>query len=474
MIRNKQSFFSFVLVFFSLSQVFSTPVKISGKAAEYANNSIKFNTLHDFVSEEKTELGIIRFDSNGNFSLNVEINETRLCFADFDGYHGMIYLEPGKTYELMFPPKRTLSASQKRNPFAKPEPVWFGLINPSKSDLNLQIQQFEQAYSVLENKYFNQIFINQSRVLVDTVKLELDQEFPKSNSTYFEWHKQFRKGNLEFAQHQGKSADFMNTYFSTAKPVYHLAAYVTLFNQVFLNYFNVLCIGPQGSEIKQLINNSKLQQLDSYFQTRLKFNQELSHLVLLKSIKDAYYSNQFSKASILKMLDQVKTQGWSTYEQQIARLISSKLTYLASGTFPPEINLKNLNGQKVKLSDFANSYIYLHFTDPQNPVCQQHLDALKTIASHYKEKLTIINVVQDQKTFSNTKNWAGIFTTSSSDQDESFQVKTYPTSFLIGKDGKLLLSPAQNPIDGFDRIFGQIVKSDYFKELQQRNQQNIK
>lgn len=455
-------------------QMQAAPVKISGEAPEYAKNTFTFNTLHDFISEEKINLGTISFDANGTFNLSVDISETTLCFADFDGYHGMIYLEPGKSYQLLFPPKRTLTASQKRNPFAKSEPVWFGLINPDKNDINLKIQQFEQAYLIQENKYFDQIFVSQSKSLVDTISVILDKEFPKTNSDFFELHKLFRKGNLEFALHQGKSAAFMKTYFSTVKPAYRLAAYSTLFNQVFLNYFNVLTISSHGTGIKQMIDNSNLKQLDDYFRTQLHFNPELAHLVLLKSMKDAYYSNQYSKTSILKLLDLVKNSGWSTFEIQTAKMIRSNLTYLASGTNPPEISLKKTDGQKINLSDYRNTYIYLHFTDPQTPICRQHLDALKTIATHYKEKLTIINVIQNQKTFRNENNWAGIFTVTEINPDELYKVKTFPTSFLIGKDGKLLLSPAPNPIDGLDRQLGQILKSDYFKELQQKNKTNIK
>jgi hypothetical protein len=183
-------------------------------------------------------------------------------------------------------------------------------------------------------------------------------------------------------------------------------------------------------------------------------------------MKDAYYSKQFEKKSILKMLDKVDEAGWSSYEQKTAQLIRSKLTYLASGTPPPSLTLKNLAGQKVNLADYHNSYIYLHFTDPKNTICRQHLDALKTVANHYSGKLVIINVISDPSSFKNENGWPGIFATSVNNLEETYKVKTFPTSFLIGKDGKLLLSPAPNPIDGLDRQLGQIFKSDYFKEMQ--------
>jgi len=453
---------------------FSAQVKISGKTPEYAMNSIELYVLHDFISEEKVKLGTIRFNAEGVFNLDIEITEINLCLADFDGYRGMIYVEPGKSYQIVFPPNRVLTESQKRNPFVKPEPVWFGISTSDKNELNIKIQQFEHEYAKLENKYFNQIFTNQYKSLVDTIKLKLDQEFPKTNSAFFESHKFFRKANLDFALNQGKSAEFMETYFSKIEPLNNLAAYSVIFNQVFMNYFSMLTNASNGSEIKNLINAANLQKLDDYFQKQLHFNKELSHLVLLKSMSDAYYSKQFSKASILKLLGQVISSDWSAFEQKTAQLISSKLTYLTSGTIPPSIILKNLNGQKINFSDYQNSYIYLHFTDPKNSICRQHLDALKAISARYKEKLVIINVIPENKGFKNDSGWAGIFTTTDNNVDAIYKVKTYPNSFLIGKDGKLLLSPAPNPIDGLDRQLGQLFKSDYYKEMQKSNKPDVK
>jgi hypothetical protein len=462
--------FCFCFFLFQAFAANTATVIITGKAPDYAQNSIQLNRLHDFISEENIKLGDIRFNATGEFSLQFELAETSLCFADFDGYHGMIYLEPGKTYELIFPPKRNLTESQKRNPFAKSEPVWFGILKPDRNELNYQIQKFEQAYTINENKYFDQIFVNRSKSLVDTVKNILDKEFTKTSQSLFESHKLYRKANLEYALHLGKSAGFMDAYFSKGDPIYNLAAYSTLFNQVFQDYFIVLTGSANNAEIKSLIQTSALQKLDEYFQKHMHFNKNLSHWVLLKSMKDAYYSKQFSKSSILKMLDQVVNSEWNAYEKETAQLIRSKLVYLSAGTNPPALALKDLKGQNVSFSNYRNSYIYLHFTDPKNTICQQHLNELKTIATHYPDKLIIINVIPKGSTFTNSSNWAGIFTTTVNNLEETYKVKTFPNSFLIGKNGRLLLSPAPNPIDGLDRLLGQIFKSDYFREVQKNNQ----
>lgn len=471
---NKKFLKSFLVVLCLLIAAGSiaAPVKIFGKAPQYAQNTIDLYSLHDFITEEKIKLGTIRFDAQGSFELSTDLGQTTMCYADFDGYQGMIYLEPGKNYELLFPPKRNLTPAQKRNPFLKPEPILFGIKDPADNDLNVLIQNFEMAYSTYENKYFDQIFLNQSGALVDTMKHLLDKEFPKTNNPLFEAHKTFRKANLEFALHQGKSAAFMDAYFKETKPINNLTAYGVLFNQVFVNYFNQLSNSTQHASVAGLINASNLPQLDAYFQDKLHFNKELSHLILLKSMKDAYYSKSFPKTSILKMLDQVKESNWSDYEKKTAQLIREKLTYLSSGTRPPSISLTDQAGHAVRLEDYPNTYIYLHFTDPVNIICKQHLDALKTVADRYKGNLVIINVIPDFKNFKNEKGWAGLFTTSSSNLESTYKVKTFPTSFLIGKDGRLLLSPAPNPIDGLDRQIGQILKNDHIREMQKSNGQN--
>lgn len=475
-IANSKILKSAIFIFCILiaGKAMAMTVKITGKASEYAQNSIELNIFHDYISEENVKLGDMHFNAYGIFELEFDINQISLCFADFDGYHAMIYLEPGKTYQLAFPPKRNLTASQKKNPFVKPELVWFGIKNPAKDDLNILISQFDLAYTKYENQYFNQIFVQQSATLVDTVKQILNKEFPQTNNSFFESHKLFRKANLEFALHQGKSANFTESYFRETKPIYNLAAYSSLFNQVFLNYFSLLENTSHDPEIKNMINTAQLLQLDVYFQKQLHFNKELAHWVLLKSMKDGYYSRNFSKSSILKMLDKVKESGWSSYEQKTAQFIKEKLTYLTSGTKPPAIDLKDLAGHTVRFSDYPNTYIYLHFTDPKNPICRQHLDVLKTISTRYKEKIVIINVIPQQTNFKNESGWAGLFTTTDNDLVATYKVKTFPNSFLIGKDGKLLLSPAPNPIDGLDRQLGQILKSDHFKELKKSNGQNVR
>lgn len=455
-----------LLLLFTNTTSLATNTIIFGKDAKYKNSKIDLNFYNDIISKEPVKLGTFNFSSEGNFKLEINLSEPKYCFADFDGYHGIIYLEPGGKYEIVFPEKRNLTESQKRNPFAKSEQVWFAVLNQSAEELNHNIQKFEQYFAILENKYFDQIFVYQNKSIVDSLKSKLRLEFPETKNAYYEKHKKYRIAALDFALNKGKGIDFQKDYFEANRPVNYNEAYASLFNQVFINYFNILLNTEHSTELRNLINSGSATKLDVFFQEKLKCNKELSRLIILKSLNDAYYNNSFSKNSILKLLQSVKLSDWPEYEKRISEIIINKLTYLSSGTDAPLISLSTIDGKRISLKDFPGKYIYLHFTDQNNPICQQHLDYLKTIEARYKDKIVIINILHKPSGFSNSKNWPGIFTEGNKTVEQAYKVKTYPTSYLVNKNGKLLLSPAPNPIDGLDRQIGQILKSDFLKERQ--------
>lgn len=292
--RNRFFAIFFLILLFPGFAISQTSI-LKGKATEYSGLSIPVFTYFDFISEEKTELGKIVFQADGSFSVKLELKETRMCFVGFDTYQAMIYVEPGKVYEIQLPPKKERTVAQKRNPFFKPFPVWFKIINQAEDDLNLKIKQFEQVYRELEDQYFNDIFVKQSNAAVLKVQEQLREQFPKTECNFFEDHKKYRMGNLEFALHQGKSNEFVLKYFGRMTPRMQLLAYQTLFNQVFNNYFSFLGNSIHGQKIKSLINVGDVTALQKYLVEKNAWTSEICQLVILKGLRDAYHSGQFSK-----------------------------------------------------------------------------------------------------------------------------------------------------------------------------------
>ncbi len=462
---NKLKPIFILILLVSSGRLFAQTSTLKGIATEYAGVEMPVYTFSDFISEKKIVVGKICFQANGTFSATLNLPYTALCFTEFDIYQAMLYVEPGKTYELLFPPRQQRSVAQKRNPFFKLLQVWFKLNNQPGDDLNLLIKNFETEFRVLENKYFYDIYEKHSKSSVELVRAELQKKFPKTENKFFEDHKKYRMGNLEYALHQGKSIEFVNTYFGKVNPRIQMPAYYNLFNQLFTNYFSFLGNSVHDRKITGLVNSGDIQALENYMSLRNSWNADICRLVILKSLKDAYYCGQFSKTAIIRSLGQVAGSSWSDKYKLIAKNILQKITYLSPGTDAPKISLTRINEQKISIEKYRGNFVYLHFTDLQNPVCLQHMEALKPVAGQFKDNLTVIFITEGKTPETEARKWTGIFTTTTDEGKASYKVKTFPTSYLIDREGKILASPALNPLNGFESQFRQILEKERIEKL---------
>lgn len=464
---NKLVFTFFVLL--SAVEIMAQSAILKGRAPEYAGMELPVFTYSDFISEEKTEAGKIRFQSDGTFSCTINIASTSVYFTEFDVYQASLYMESGKTYELLFPPRQQKTEAQKRNPFFNPIPVWFMINNQAADELNLQIKNFETDFRQLEDKYFFDIYEKRLKSSLQLVQSELAQKFPKTENRYFEEYKKYRLANLEFALHQGKSAEFVSKYFGKAATQLQLPAYTNLFNQVFTNYFSFLGNSLHDQKITGLVNSGKITDLEIYISEKNGWNQDASQLIILRALKDAYHSGQFSKQAVLSSLKQASESNWPDKYKQIARNILQKTSYLMPGSNVPYVNFSRTDGQLISLDQYKGKYVYLHFTDLQNPICRQHLDALSPIALQYKINLAVIFVTDGKPTEAQARQYTGTFVSTNDKGKAAWKVKTFPCSYLIGRDGKILQSPALNPMNGFESQLRQLLEKERIEKLRNGN-----
>ncbi|HKJ41039.1 MAG TPA: redoxin domain-containing protein [Sunxiuqinia sp.] len=447
-------------------------VTLKGNAPDYSGYHISFYRLADAISGNKEVVGTINIDSDGNFNSHFNISEITYCFAEFDAYHASIYLTPGANYQLAFPPVKKVPEAQKRSQFFKPDEISFELKGNSNSDINQLIKSFEVAYMKEESRYFNQIYRLHSEAAVDSLQLHLRKQFPKTNNSYFENYKFYRLASAEFALNQGHSENFVKTYFIDHKPNLKIPTCTKLFHQLFTNYFTFEGNSLHGKAFKILVGRAELDGLQNYFTKTKGWNANLSRLVILQSINDAYYQGEFPKSSLLRLLDKITASNWPSLEKTIASRVKEKLTYLQVGSQAPDITMTDFSGNKHRLSDFEDKYIYLTFTRVSNPICRQHLDQLKKMGPSVLNQLHVINLIMpeeaDKKQRVIQQNWPGKFYIVSDKAADKYRVMNFPLAYLIDKNGKLVYSPAPNPLDGFERRFIGLLKQKRLDRL--RNQ----
>ncbi len=469
---NRVLFLLLGFFMFSIVQGQNNPVTIKGNASDYAGYTIELYQLADPFSEVKKRVSSFQINADGSFHSEFQLDETTFCQADFDAWQAEVYLEPGKNYNLVFPPLNKVSDLQKRNPFFNAETVSFGLIDAPEDDINRMIQAFEQSYTEQENSFFNKIYLTKSQSAVDSLKSIMERNFPDSDNRYFEDYKFYRLGSAEYALHQGRNDSFVETYFVKKAPNLQLQPYKQLFEQLFTNYFSVTGNSIGGDAFKRLVGQADLSGIETYFITTKNWSPKLAHLVILASINDAFYQGQFGKNSLLRLLEKISQSSWPKSEKKIAGALKEKLTYLLPNSVAPQLSYTDFDGKKHTLNELADKYVYLHFTSVSNPICRQHLDYIKSSMQSILQNVTFVHLIPEseasKKELILQQDWPGNFYIVSESETDKYKVKTYPSAYLISPEGILIFSPAQNPMDGFGSQFSNILKQKRIEEL--RNQ----
>jgi len=114
-------------------------------------------------------------------------------------------------------------------------------------------------------------------------------------------------------------------------------------------------------------------------------------------------------------------------------------------TVPIDISLKNLNGKTVRLSDFKGNIVFLNFWTTWCPDCRVEMPSKQKLHNRLKDKkfvMVTVNLRESAETIKKFINKNGLtFITlldSTGDVGVIMGIRTIPTTFILGKNGKIL------------------------------------
>lgn len=121
---------------------------------------------------------------------------------------------------------------------------------------------------------------------------------------------------------------------------------------------------------------------------------------------------------------------------------------IEKGTVPPDFELTDINGQRVKLSELKGQVVLLDFWYMSCYPCIQALPHLEELYQAYKAKGVVVLGINSKDTGTARQQKLSSFLSSrnihyptllaSQAVDSSYNVKAYPTLYVVGKDGKVL------------------------------------
>ena len=465
-------FLSFYLsVFFPLTGI--TAVKIQCDNAKYAGQTLDFYSYSDPVSSTKKLVFTLEFDKTGKCTKSIETQTTDFVFCDFGIYRGMLFIEPNQTIKLQLPPVREKTFADQKNPYFKPVSFWFTTEN--KQQLNNIISDFTSQLNQITDEYFDQLYFRQSKFIYDSVLYFVEKKFGAVKNETFLNHKNLSLKMVETEVFRLKPEDYAAIFSGVKQQFWLHPAFTELFEKTFNGQLSFEVKLVKGEEIRKAVNQGNVPYLLDFTKTKYKIANEMAELVLLKMLHDAFYSGDFSKESIQKM---VKSPRFSSHKNQIIREtainISDKITFLQPGNVAPAICLKNLDGQKTCTNQNNKKYKYIIFADTEMAVCREHLKYLPAIQQKFEKHLEIFVVlrkteISQMKKFLTENKVPGIKLIDENNEFiDEFKVRSFPQCYLLDENHKVKFAAAKAPLDGFEQQFGSFIQQELFQK--QRNQ----
>lgn len=453
---------------FSVFNVFAQPVVITGRAGSYAGTTLEFTHVANWITGSEEPVGSCVVSDSGGFRLSFDLPATQQILVHLGVYLGYFYAEPGKMYELVLPEKEDKKPEDQLNPYFKPEEIHLGLVNFSQDELNIRIMMFEDAYVPYYEKHVSQIYTKMDVRKLETDIQNMEAPFQKHPGEFFTEFRRYRYGMLKLFANQQRVQSLSDEYFNNQPVLYNNPAYADLFNQVYSKYFVFYGRSEQGKQIYTDIN-----QLGSYsallrtLSENANFsNDTLKELIILKQAHDEFYGNQFSRVGLLGILDTLILKTKIAAHRQIGSSIKQKITRLLAGYAPPAFELMDTGGKLTSLDDFKGKYVYLNFCTCQSYACLNEFNSLAVLNNKYAGKLTILTIATDpmdevlrQFLEKNKYSWKFLLYDRQPDVLKEYDIRAFPTYFLIGPDGKLILSPATSPSEDFESELFEIMKA---------------
>jgi peroxiredoxin len=461
-----QQFSILLLLFLISSGLIAQNSVISGKSIDYSEKVITFYTVPDPVLHQRLELATTKVVNDGTFSVTLPVNQTIVIYTDLEKYCGTMVVEPGKNYQVTLPPFSLRTTNEARSPYFKPAPYWLGLPATENTDINFSVRSFVTDFNFETIKNTVPIYQNKSIEVVNEIIARLEQKYSVNQDEFFKILKKYYFAELEYTVHQRNPEFVILKYFAKMPLRLSHPAYQRAFETIFTDFLRKQSQDIKNQNIIINTNAGNFLNLVTFFESK-GYSKEFAELVVLKGLNDGYYTGSFSKNGVMSAIEMAQSETSSPVLQPIARQIKIKLAQMAVGGKAPMLKLLNQKNETVTLDLYSGKFVYLLFFNSKSADCKTELDSLVSIEKRLRQVLGVISVsVEDD--FENAarlwkeKRYSWELLNGSKQKQLILNYKAYitPVFYLINPLGKIQLSPAPAPSQGFEPLFIKIFR-DY-------------
>ncbi len=459
----------FLLFFFLPLFLYGDPasVTLTGDSAQ-AWAGMRFPVLgrSDMITNLRDTLGMLEVKEDGTFRVTFPVPDT----MEVDLYPGVyklyLYVIPGKTYRLRMPPRKDKTISDVLNPYFRPEVYPWLPEEVDTGELNYLILRFEELYNPRFYRHATLVALQTKDTTLQDFIQAVRDTFATVRDPFFADWMAARLAMLETMNLPVREQVLVKYRDFGKRVLLYNPAYMELFNQVFRNYFNYLTRHRHVKALESVVDRGKGDSLRLLIREDLQVSYpDFTDLAGLKGIYDAWYNKTFSEDKLLALLRSFSRGIEAPAVRKIAGNVLRRFNTLRCGTPAPSFVLEGVDGKKYRPENFRGKYLYLNFSSRVSYSSLRQFPLLSDLLKKYGDHLAVVTVaVEDKpallKAFVRGKGYTWPFLVCGTDCAVAarYEVRGFPTYYLIDPEGKILLAPAPAPTENFGKIFQDILK----------------
>ncbi len=462
--KKCKTIFVLILLLLISNIAVSQNVKIEGKVNK-PNALIRLLTYNDMLTYEQTLVYETKSDDEGNFLIEADVDDVTMAQVAVNLERVDLLIKPEASYELeiVIPEqKNDISYFERESPTLK-------IISISDDELYTQYHVSNMIIDDFLYENFNQIYRNRKLSLLDTLELVIKRNIPEIKSDFVKDNIRYRKAAIQMVVNNDNGKKVINQYFNKQDVQYSNPAYMNLFHEIFANYLASRQFSP--SELRYMLYQD-YDRFMTYFKEKDVFlaeNQNLAEIIVAYNLKRMFYELQDDRKVILEKLKSIGQNTNNQKNKDIVNDILKQIDRLSFNSEAPAFSLKDRNGNVVKLTDFKENMLLIQFVNKVSAMTDYQFELLKDFSNQWQDTIQIVTIAtkesfEDYEKLFDEKNykWTLLNLENEILLLEKYQIKTYPDYVIIGKNGKIGMSPAPSPEQYLDFHIRRLYK--YYKK----------
>jgi len=451
------------IIFFITNVIFGQQLSISGVIPGAKSTELRLITYKDYISFKQEILLRTNTDAEGKFEFLTDISETKLVYIEIEHYSFALFVEKEGRYVLQCD---TINMKDEYRPLYNKEALPCAVVLEPEPGLNALVSRFNQSYNDFILREFGGIYQKRNTNVINAYRNQITAEYNQYDHSFLNRYITYKLAVVELAVAPQKMPTLFAAYLKDKPILYSHPEYMDFFFNFFDKY-----IYPDNKFIPRVDLYSSINYqpnypalIDSLGKDSILRNEVLRELVCLKTLKELYYSKDFSKPNVVVLLNVIEQKSKFIQHREIALNLRTEITHLRKGSIPPPIELPDLDSNMISLSDLKGKPLYINFFTTWSYGCLVELELMKGLYDRYKNDINFLSISLDKnveivRSLKQEKdyNWDFVFNGEDYDLLFDYRIKTFPVFLLLDENGKVVEYPAYKPSEVIHKTFDQVL-----------------